>query len=215
MYGDVFYITHIPDVQNFRFFHICHGKTLKSFIFSNFLVPHIYFVIFVTNIRSVSLHKLQKVLKKEVQCVFQSHFKDYDPFLHPNTPKELCRQPGRASFLENSQNLFQTSLLEQTLCKSLIASQYRVIFTSQTGYMRHPRDTSKYKQIQTIKKENDTQKFTEIHGISRVQLQKSKFINIYACPEQYDSAGKQVPFHHLQAYPLICTSQIDNKYTTT
>ena len=27
IYGDVFYIKHMPNVENFRFFHICHGET--------------------------------------------------------------------------------------------------------------------------------------------------------------------------------------------
>ena len=27
IYGDIFYIIHMSDVEKFRFFHICHGKT--------------------------------------------------------------------------------------------------------------------------------------------------------------------------------------------
>ena len=85
---------------------------------SNFLVSHKYSVIFVTNIRSVSVHKLQKVLKKRKYNVFFSHILKTMTFFYAQIhPKSFVSNLGEPRFSRILEICFKLHFLNRRYAK--------------------------------------------------------------------------------------------------
>ena len=140
-----FYAQIHPKVMTF-FYTQMHLKVMTFFYtrkaekspHSNFLVPHIYSVIFVTNIRSVSVHKLQKVLKKRKYNVFFSHILKTMTFFYAQIhPKSFVSNLGEPRFSRILENCFKLYFLNR---RYALSERYK-----QTQNTKHKTQNIKHK----------------------------------------------------------------------